>query len=521
MKEKKEKIIGALVAIGMMAVFAAVTALVYRYKLDSLGRVQVIQVAMNFFGMSLGIILFIVCVRKWDKADRLGTRFLILEAVVYFNIAADAADWVAMGHPEIRGLSIFLETLLYISAPLISVTFINYVLEYLGVREEKASKIVLRVIHIGFLVSLTIRIVNLFYPLYFYYDMAGGYHRGDYYPISNVFGYACGVVTFIMMIVHRKRLKPHQFLILTGFILAPVLAVTVNILFYGLTPAGCAMIAALTSLYVILNVEKSRERFAVETELSMATRIQTAMLPNLFPEVTDTKEYDLYASMNPAREVGGDFYDFFMLDENHLAFLVADVSDKGMGAALFMAVSKAMIKMRAQAGGSPGEVLLDVNDRLSKDNDLGMFVTVWLGYLDLTTGHVVACNGGHDYPALFLQKDPLGNPTGYIVKETDHGSAVGLLPGMDFPEIEFTMVPGDRIFLYTDGVNEAQGADGEQFDFKRLVSVLDTLRNESSESVCQSVKEAVDAFVGSDPQFDDMTMMSLTFRGCKRKEDVA
>ena len=324
-----------------------------------------------------------------------------------------------------------------------------------------------------------------------------------------------------MMIIYRKRLKFYQFLILTGFILAPLLALTVNILFYGLTPAGCAMMAALTSLYVILNVEKSRERYAVEMELSMATRIQTAMLPNVFPEVTDAKEYELYASMNPAREVGGDFYDFFLLDEDHLAFLIADVSDKGMGAALFMAVSKAMIKMRAQAGGSPGEVLLDVNERLAKDNDLGMFVTVWLGYLDLTTGHVVACNGGHDYPAMFLKQDPLGDPNSYTITETKHGAAVGLLPGMDFPEIEFTMTPGDKLFLYTDGVNEAQGANGEQFDFERLINVLNDQRNKSSETICHRVKNEVDAFVGTDPQFDDMTMMSLTFRGCKKREDVA
>ena len=513
-KKARESIIVAV----MLAVFAAVTCLVFHYKLDSLGRIEVIQVAMDFFGMSLGIILFIICIKRKKEKDHLSFRFLILELVVFFCIAFDAADWVAMGHVEIRPLCIFLETMLYTCTPLISYEFLRYVLAYLGVDKEKRYLNVIRIMTVALMVCFVIRVINLFYPLYFYYDAAAVYHRHTLYPLSNVYAYSVALITFIVMVIRRKSLKPYQFLVLTGFILAPLFALIVTVLFLGLTPGGCAMMAALTSMYLVLNVEKSRERFVVESELSVATKIQTAMLPNLFPEVIDTKEYDLFASMNPAREVGGDFYDFFMLDENHLAFLIADVSDKGMGAALFMAVSKAMIKMRSQAGGSPGKVLSDVNDRLAKDNDLGMFVTVWLGYLDLQTGHVVACNAGHDYPALYLKEDALGDPSGYTVKETDHGSAVGLLPGMDFPEIEFTMTPGDRLFLYTDGVNEAQGRSGEQFDFDRLLITLNGLKNETSETICHAVKNAVDAFVGSDPQFDDMTMMSLIFRDYKRQE---
>ncbi len=505
----------SLIVLFMILLFIADIALLVHFKMDSLERIPLIQVAMDFFGMSLGIILFIICLKKWDYASKLGIRFLRLEFMVFIGLVMDAADWILEGHPELRTTSIILETCLYFANPLSAYAFMSYVLEYLGVRELRSSKNLMNLFTVGLSISIVMRLVNLIYPVYFYIDAAGVYHRAFLYQLSNVCTYLGGTITLLTIIYYRKRIKRYQLLILVAFILAPIIALCVNILYYGLTPAFSVMMAVLTSFYLILNVERSREQSIVESELTIATKIQKAMLPDLFPENSDTQEYDLYASMDPAREVGGDFYDFFMLDDNRLAFLVADVSDKGMGAALFMAVSKAMIKMRSQAGGSPAEVLRDVDARLGKDNDLGMFVTVWLGYLDLTTGHVVACNAGHDYPALFLRGKEEGSETGYVVKETVHGPAVAFLPGMKFPEIEFTMKPGDRIFLYTDGVNEAQGADGEEFGFERMLNVLNAHIHDSSESLCRSMKEEVDTFVGDDPQFDDMTMMALTFHGSR------
>jgi sigma-B regulation protein RsbU (phosphoserine phosphatase) len=265
----------------------------------------------------------------------------------------------------------------------------------------------------------------------------------------------------------------------------------------------------------LVSVTAEKERFGIE--LSLATRIQADMLPNIFPPFPERKDFDIYAMMTPAKEVGGDFYDFFMLDDNRLALVMADVSDKGIGSALFMAVSKAMLKMRSQAGGSPGEVLSDVNIRLAQDNKLNMFVTVWLGYLDLTTGHLVACNGGHGYPALLLKEKEPGEPEGYVIKKTNHGPMVGIFEGSKYPETEFTMQPGDRLFLYTDGVNEAEKSDGEQFGFDRLLEVLNGNLNGSSETVCRYVKDAVRAFEGEGQQFDDITMLALTFRGYDEK----
>lgn len=272
-----------------------------------------------------------------------------------------------------------------------------------------------------------------------------------------------------------------------------------------------AKLSKKTLQYVDEVTKATAERERVGAELSVATTIQNSMLPNLFPDFTDVPEYDMFASMSPAREVGGDFYDFFMVDPDHLAVLIADVSDKGVGAALFMAISKSMIKMRAQMGGSPAEVISYVDKRISETNDAGMFVTLWLGYIDLNTGHTVACNAGHDYPAIAC------NNGDFVVEKSKHGSPIAFLPGMPFPEIEFDLKPGDRIVLYTDGVPEAKNPEGERFGVERMVEVLNANRQENNKTTLEKLREAVNTFAGEEPQFDDMTMLGITYYGRAHK----
>ena len=249
------------------------------------------------------------------------------------------------------------------------------------------------------------------------------------------------------------------------------------------------------------------ERERVGAEIEIATSIQQGMLEKLSPNFTDKKEYDLYAQMRPAREVGGDFYDFFMVDDDHLAILIADVSDKGVGAAFFMAISKTLIKTYSQTGLSPAEILAYVDKRLAEKNDAGLFVTVWLGIIDLNTGHMKVCNAGHDYPAIMKAGEE------YTIEKTPHGPPLAFIPGLEFPEIEYDLGVGDRIFLYTDGVNEAKRPDEERFGTDRMLEFLNSHKEESCEEQILGMTKAVDEFAGEEPQFDDMTMLGFTFRG--------
>ena len=249
------------------------------------------------------------------------------------------------------------------------------------------------------------------------------------------------------------------------------------------------------------------EKERISTELSLATRIQADMLPNVFPAFPDRSEFDIYASMNPAKEVGGDFYDFFLIDHDHLGLVMADVSGKGVPAALFMMASKIMIQNIALTGVSPREVLETTNNRICRNNQQEMFVTVWLGILDLRTGELKAANAGHEYPVVTRAEGKFE-----LVKDK-HGFVIGGMEGIKYKEYEIKMGPGEELFLYTDGVPEATNARNELYGTERMMAVLNSSQGMEPEKVLKMVKADVDRFVGDAPQFDDLTMLCLRYNG--------
>ena len=261
-------------------------------------------------------------------------------------------------------------------------------------------------------------------------------------------------------------------------------------------------------VHKIVNITAEKQR--LDTELSVASEIQANMLPSHFPAFPDRTEFDLYAVMDPAKEVGGDFYDYFLIDDDHLALVMADVSGKGVPAALFMVISKTLIKNVAQSGHytGPGDILSDVNDRLCEGNEDSMFVTVWLGILTISTGSLVSACAGHEYP-VFYRKD-----TGFVIEKDKHGISLGVMEGARYKEAEWQMNPGDLLFLYTDGVPEATNSSDELFGNDRMLTALNSsLEDDDLEALLRNVRSQVDDFVGDASQFDDLTMMCLEYRG--------
>ena len=249
------------------------------------------------------------------------------------------------------------------------------------------------------------------------------------------------------------------------------------------------------------------ERERIGAELDIATRIQADMVPHTFPPFPDRKEFDIYASMTPAKEVGGDFYDFFMVDQDHLGLVIADVSGKGVPAALFMMVSMLLLHTRSKVGGSPAEILYDVNNSLCERNMESMFVTVWLGILEYRTGRLVAANAGHEYPVL---KQAGGS---YAILKDRHGPALGAMENMSFKDYELRLSPGDTLFLYTDGVPEATDSGLKMYGDGRMLEALDGCGSDAPDRILSAVHRSVNSFVGEAPQFDDLTMLALTWRG--------
>ena len=259
-------------------------------------------------------------------------------------------------------------------------------------------------------------------------------------------------------------------------------------------------------------VTAEKERIA--TELDMAAGIQAHMLPSTFPAFPDRSEFGIFAAMTPAREVGGDFYDFFMVDEDHLALVMADVSGKGIPAAMFMMVSRTMLKGTTQAGLDPAAVLDWVNGQICENNPDCMFVTVWLGILEISTGKLTWSDAGHE--RLFLYQDGAWKclpKKGGVALGALEPELLSLKPGPAFHNHELVLKPGDALFQYTDGVTEAMTDRREQFGMDRLQAALSDAPSTEPEDLLPHVRARIDAFVQSAPQFDDITMLSLIYHG--------
>ena len=245
----------------------------------------------------------------------------------------------------------------------------------------------------------------------------------------------------------------------------------------------------------------------IDRELEFARSIQHSAIPTVFPPYPGHSEFDIYATMDTAKEVGGDFYDFYFVGENRLGFLIADVSGKGIPAAMFMMTAKTIIKGYAESGKPVDEVFTTANEKLCESNDAGMFVTAWMGVLDTVTGKVEFANAGHNPPLV----RHAGGGFEYL-----RSKPCVILAGMDgikYSKNEFTLAPGDEIYLYTDGVTEATDSENNLYGEERLLALLNSMGDLSGEEICRAVKADMDAFVGDAPQFDDITMLYLKYNG--------
>ena len=249
---------------------------------------------------------------------------------------------------------------------------------------------------------------------------------------------------------------------------------------------------------------ESQKTERISTELDLASGIQANMLPNIFPAFPKRSDFDIFATMSPAKEVGGDFYDFFMIDDNHLALVIADVSGKGIPAAMFMVIAKTLIKDHAQLGLQPGEVFNRVNNILCESNEAGLFVTAWLGILDLTNGVITYANAGHNPPVVCLNGE-----VSYLKQRP--GFVLAGMEDTKYVQDTIQLHKGDKIFLYTDGATEATNIDGELYGEARLLECLKKQTGKNVEDALNSVRFDIDSFVGEAEQFDDLTLLSFDY----------
>ena len=268
----------------------------------------------------------------------------------------------------------------------------------------------------------------------------------------------------------------------------------------------CSIIASKGRKAIFEQKEETQKTERISSELNLASDIQSNMLPKIFPEYSSDNTYDIYATMTPAKEVGGDFYDFFMVDEDNIALVMADVSGKGIPAALFMVIAKTLIKDHTQLGLEPGDVLTRINNILCESNDAGLFVTAWMGIFNLKTGILKYANAGHNRPVLCMNNE---------VKFMDVAPGF-VLAGMEdvkFKQGEMKFNKGDKIFLYTDGATEATNINKELYGDNRLLECLKKQKDKNAKDALHSVRADIDKFVGDAEQFDDLTLMVFDYLG--------
>ena len=364
---------------------------------------------------------------------------------------------------------------------------------------------------------LALLIAGAFGGWIYYFDGGNAYHRGPAYLLSNLAPLAMLVIDVALLLRYGKSVDRRVRGAFWIYMIAPISAIAIQSVTYGVQFIIFATVGAAVYMFSVIirnqneQYEKQRiESSRIETELTMAASIQAEILPNTYPAFPDRPEIDVYATMDPAKEVGGDFYDFFLIDDDHLCLVMADVSGKGIPAALFMMASRIILANNAMLGKSPAQILTDANAAIFANNRERMFVTVWLGILELSTGKLTAANAGHEYPVLRQ-----GNGRFELIKDK-HGFVLGGMEGTRYKQYEWQLTPGSRLFVYTDGVPEAADADKRLFGKDRMLDALNADPDATPEQLLKNVRAAVDGFVKDAEQFDDLTMLCVEYRGTKQ-----
>jgi len=417
----------------------------------------------------------------------------VVNALMYFTTGVP-------GQSGIKFLFVLLSKLIDLILIYFFYLYVRVTLEFEGKLARWADKWFPILLLLESLVILS----NCFYPTTFRVDFNGIYHAMPAFAAEDIFLIVSSVITTILIV--RSRIPTNQKVAALTFIFFPLFNYITTIGEFGNASNYGMILMSLIVMYCIIFNYYSSILASTQTELNMARDIQASMLPSLFPPFPNRKEFDLYASMDPAKEVGGDFYDFFMIDDDHLGIVIADVSGKGVPAALFMMISKTILQNFATLGIGAEEVLTRANESLCTQNKMDMFVTAWIGILELSTGKLTCANAGHEYPALCRNGK-------YELFRDRHGFVLGGMKGSKYREYEIMLNKGDKIFVYTDGVPEAKNANSEMFQTSRMMDALSAAANADPEETLRIVRNSVDAFVGNVEQFDDLTMLCLEYKG--------
>ena len=505
---KKNKVLAGFVFMALIAAASIVLCILRGF--GGMDARWIFNIGVEILGIWVCGVMYLSGLN--DSMSREEDAFLFMTLLMTNACALflDECSWLVQGIARFAVLNRIVNALFYMNSSILAYLFWRYLTHTLGM-EDGLMHTANTVLTWLLIPDLIIRLLNIFTPVYFTVDADGFYARGRFYWLSLT--YALLVMAAVVAGLIRSRASGRQKRVAVSFFAFPVINQLLTGWALGISTLYASTLLSVVLIYGVLLTERGRILAATDYEMSMAAKIQADRLPSDFPAFPDRKDFDIFASMDPAREVGGDFYDFFLIDENRLCLVIADVSGKGVPAALFMMSSMNLLQNLAMTESSPAEILRKANDRTCRSNREEMFVTVWLGILDLASGTLTAANAGHEYPVI-RRKGGL-----FEMIRDRHGFVIGGMENVRYRDYTIALGPGDVLFLYTDGLPEATDASKELFGTDRMLASLNNAPSDDPEKLLRAVTADVSAFVGEAPQFDDLTMLCLKYNGGGRAEE--
>ena len=496
---KKPKHLSLLFGLGLTIALAVFVFVLSVFFFMDLGRQPFLfHVGVDSLGALVCTALFFGCMSQREEGTGAFRALIVFVSVCF---AINEAMYYTLQVPELRTLCLAL-CLLAKCIDLVLIFFFYRYIKSTLIFKGRLARWTDRILPVLMAFEFAVILSDAFYPLTFFIDETGMYQATSISFLEDLYLFTAVVLTAILIIKSHNRFS--QKAAALTFILFPVIEFVLMLGQFGNSSQYGMVLLSLIVMYCVIFTDKSRELLSTQTELGIAARIQADALPPAAPVFENHPDICLRCSMNTAREVGGDFYDYFPIDENRVCFLIADVSGKGTPAALFMMTVKTIIKDYALTHSSTSEIFTAVNERLCENNEEGMFATAWIGILDTRTLTLQYTNAGHNLPVLQRRGEPCE------MMQTVHGLFLAGLESTCYEQDEICLAPGDRLLLYTDGVTEAHDRTNGVFGTERLLQSLESTRDSSGEQVLQRLIDDIKAFTVGAPQFDDITMLVLT-----------
>ena len=512
-REKSKELAPGLIIAGFIILIclcvASALALVIVLLSYTEDVIAAVNIGISIMGVVVCTALYYGCMRDERMDSRYSSRpFIIMVFIVAVCFTADQLFWCAEGYIELRELMTVVGTLKNIFELVLTYSFWRYARNILDVN----GKIVVVfdwIAKIGLIPSSTYVLVNIFNPTVFSIDADGLYYRLTDFDYSNIYVFLIYAFIIVIMIMSHVTSKVKGSIV--ALIIFPGIHYLISFGFSIFATQDAAMLLGIILMYTFLFSEQGNMLVLKDNELGLANDIQSAMLPNNFPYFKRRSEFDIYASMTPAREVGGDYFDFYLLDDDHLCMSIGDVAGKGVPAALFMVSSKTNIARFAKGNMSPAKILEGANREICAHNEQMLFVSVWIGILEISTGKLICANAGHEYPAIMLAGKP------FEIYHDAHGVVLGAVDDATYEDYELQLTPGSKVFVYTDGVAEATNHKKELYGTDRLIDSLNECEIETPEGVLYHVQKDVDKYAKDSVQSDDITMLCIEYYGASEK----